>query len=238
MMAFLDSWVEVGCPRTSDPGASACVRGRAVFENHVGLTIERMIGVPIPGVDQEGMPGYDLRWIDNYCYLRCVDARFGGEGGGITIVVNKASFLVPVPPVGAKTLPEGTKLSRVPQASTIIFERCEIDSYGSARGVQPERRSCIWLEQIPSVLIVRDSAGFAYAPSFGPPANFSLVKMDPSLIDGPQLAFAAQHERILTFDINEANNWYPLTFADLPEPMRPWVVPKVYGDRPPTSGHW
>ena len=31
---------------------------------------------------------------------------------------------------------------------------------------------------------------------------------------------------------------YPLSFADLPEPMRPWVVPKVYGDGPPRSGHW
>ena len=94
-----------------------------------------------------------------------------------------------------------------------VIERCEVDSYGSARNVQPERRSCIWLEQIPSVLIVRDSAGFAYAPSFGPPANFSLVKVDPSLIEGPQLAFAAQHERILTFEINEANNWcLPRTF--------------------------
>ena len=62
--------------------------------------------------------------------------------------------------------------------------------------------------------------------------------MDPSLIDGPQLAFAARYERILTFDINEANNWFPLTFADLPEPMRPWVVPKVYGDGPPQAGNW
>lgn len=238
-MSFLDSWVEAGCPTAGDAGGPACVRGRAVFENYVALTIERMIGVPIPGgASQEGMPGYDLRWIDNYSYLRCVDARFGGEGGGITIVVNRASFLEPAPPVAAKALPAETKLSRCPQCSTIILERCEVDSYGSARDVQPERRSCIWLEQIPSVLIVRDSSGFAYAPSYGPPANFSLVKMDPRLIDGPQLAFAAQYERILTFEINENNNWYPSTFADLPEPMRPWVVPKVYGDGPPKTGHW
>jgi hypothetical protein len=60
--------------------------------------------------------------------------------------------------------------------ATVVIERCEVDSYGSARGVQPERRSNIWLEQIPSVLIVRDSQGFAYAPSFGPPANMSLVR--------------------------------------------------------------
>ena len=40
-----------------------------------------------------------------------------------------------------------------------------------------------------------------------------MVKVDPSLIEGPQLAFAAQHERILTFEINEANNWcLPRTF--------------------------
>ena len=62
------------------------------------------------------------------------------------------------------------------KGATVVIERCEVDSYGSARGVQPERRSNIWLEQIPSVLIVRDSQGFAYAPSFGPPANMSLVR--------------------------------------------------------------
>jgi len=220
---FADSWVEVGCPNTGDAGGSSCVRGRAVFENHVSLTIERMVGVPIPGgASQEGLPGFDLRWVDNYGYLKAVDSRFGGEGGGITIVVNKASFLEPTPPADAKTLPQGTRLSRLPQGSTIILERCEVDSYGSARNVQPERRSCIWLEQIPSVLIVRDSAGFAYAPSFGPPANFSLVKVDPNLIEGPQLAFAAQHERILTFEINEANNWclpQPFLLVLLPFPQ-------------------
>ena len=53
-----------------------------------------------------------------------------------------------------KSAAPGTALSRLPQGSTIILERCEVDSYGSARNVQPERRSCIWLEQIPSVLIV------------------------------------------------------------------------------------
>ena len=240
MFVFADSWVEVGCPGAGDSGGPACVRGRAVFENHAVLTIERMVGVPIPGGSgQEGMPGYDLRWVDNYHgTFKAVDARFGGEGGGITIVVNKASFLEPVPPVGTKTLPNGTKLSRLPQGSTIILERCEIDCYGSARGVQPERRSCIWLEQIPSVLIVRASAGFAYAPSYGPPANFSLVKVNPALLTGPQLGFAAQWERILTYDIDLANNWYPLTFADLPEQMRPWVVGTVYGDAPPQVGTW
>ena len=89
-----------------------------MFENYVGLNIERMVGVPIPGgAGQAGLPGYDLRWVDNYCYFKAVDSRFGGEGGGITVVFNKASFLSPVPPVGAKTLPNGTAFSRLPQGS-------------------------------------------------------------------------------------------------------------------------
>lgn len=197
----------------------------------------------------QGFPGPPLTT------LRCVWCRFGGEGGGITVLVNKASFLSPVPPVGAKTLPNGTQFSGLPQGSTIILERCEIDSCepvaqsnspflllplivvtllalstadGSARGVQPERRSNIWLEQIPSVLIVRDSLGFAYAPSFGPPANMSMVKVDPLLdLNGPQLAYAAELDNLLTFDIANTNNWFPTKYADLPEQLRPWVVGKV-----------
>ena len=74
-MVFSDNWVEVGCPVAGDSGGSACVRGRAVFENHCALTIERMVGVPIPGVAEGGLPGYDLRWVDNYCYLKAVDSR-------------------------------------------------------------------------------------------------------------------------------------------------------------------
>ena len=236
---FVDSWVEVGCPGAGDAGGPTCVRGRAVFENHVALTIERMVGVPIPGgASEEGLPGYDLRWVDNWGYLKAVDSRFGGEGGGITVVVNKASFLQPTPPVGATSLPNGTKFSALPQGATIIIERCEVDSYGSARGVEPERRSNIWLEQIPSVLIVRDSQGFAYAPAFGPPANFSMVQVDPRLGLDWQTEYAAGlSSQLLTFDIS-SNNWYPLTFVDLPEQLRPWVVGRVYGDGPPTLGHW
>jgi hypothetical protein len=238
-MAFLDCWVEVGCPNQGDSGGPACIHGRAVFENYVALNIERMVGVPIPGGStQEGLPGYNLRWIDNYGYIKAVDSRFGGEGGGITVVVNKASFLEPTPKPDEKSLPNGTKFSALPQGSTIILERCEVDSYGSARGVQPEFRSSIWLEQIPSVLIVRDSQGFAYAPAFGPPSNFSIVAVDPLLELDWQLEYAAQFENLLTFEIGLANNWCPTTYADLPEKLRGWIVGRVYGDGPPKAGHW
>ena len=75
-MVFSDNWVEVGCPGAGDSGGPLCVRGRAVFENYCGLTIERMVGVPIPGVAEAGLPGYDLRWVDHHNgYFKAVDSR-------------------------------------------------------------------------------------------------------------------------------------------------------------------
>jgi hypothetical protein len=48
------------------------------------------------------------------------------------------------------------------------------------------------------------------------------VKVDPQLdLDGPQLAYAAKFDNLLTFDIGLANNWYPRAYADLPEQLQP-----------------
>lgn len=56
----------------------------------------------------------------------------------------------------------------------------------------------------------------------------SMVKVDPMLdLDGAQLAFAAKLDNLLTFDIANTNNWFPTTYADLPEQLQPWVVGKV-----------
>jgi len=51
--AFTDSWVE-GCYMPT------CSKGKALFENHDNLQLERMLGVPHP------IDGYDQRWVDNY----------------------------------------------------------------------------------------------------------------------------------------------------------------------------
>jgi hypothetical protein len=64
-----------------------------------------------------------------------------------------------------------------------------------------------------------------------------MVKVDPRLGIDWQTEYAAGFENLLTFEIS-SNNWYPLTYADLPEQLRPWVVSPVYGDGPPKAGHW
>jgi hypothetical protein len=153
--SFLDSWVE-GCFMPT------CSKGKALFENHDTLFIERMLGVPHP------VTGNDQRWIDNEKGMVIArNSRFGGEGGGFTVVLNRASFLsapcvncseptVNPPPRGP--LPAGTRWEGNPQASTIILDSCQIDSDGNK-----ERQANIWLEEIPAILVVQNSQGFAYA---------------------------------------------------------------------------
>ena len=131
-----------------------CSKGKALFENHDTLFIERMVGVPHP------IAGYDQRWIDNFAGLVVArNARFGGEGGGFTVVVNKASFLTTDPsgmhwsernasPPGRGPLPPGTTWEGDPQHAAIILDSCQIDSDGSK-----ERQANIWLEQLPAILV-------------------------------------------------------------------------------------
>ena len=84
-MVVEDVWVERAGPNGS--------YGKALFENHDRLYLSRMLGVPQP------IAGNDQRWIDNYNHgvlggtIVARDSRFGGEGGGFTVVVNYASFL-------------------------------------------------------------------------------------------------------------------------------------------------
>ena len=57
---------------------------KALFVNRGFMILEKMLGVPSPSIGS--------RWIDNWSYLTARDSRFGGEGGGMTVVVNYASF--------------------------------------------------------------------------------------------------------------------------------------------------
>ena len=68
--------------------------GKALIENHDKLTLLRLVGVPTP------VAGHDSRWIDNgpgtgqpEGLLVVRDCRFGGEAGGMTIIVNRMSYL-------------------------------------------------------------------------------------------------------------------------------------------------
>jgi hypothetical protein len=143
--SLVDSWVQ-GCYKPT------CSKGKALFENYDSLSIERMLGVPHP------ITGNDQRWIDNnHGMVIARNSRFGGEGGGFSVVLNRASFLSPNPPPRG-ALPPGTQWEGHPQGSTIILDACQIDSYGNK-----ERDANIWLEEIPAIISVQNCQGFAFA---------------------------------------------------------------------------
>ena len=144
-MTFLDVWGE-GC------GPVNCSYDVALFENYGGLFIERMVGVP------EAQPGNRTRWIDNIgseASISVRDSRFGGEGGGMLVVLNRASFIcVPsvAPPHLCTTppkrgaLPAGTRLTNVPQGSSILLDNCQIDSYETVQPTPNAWNASIYLE--------------------------------------------------------------------------------------------
>ena len=283
-MVFKDVWVG-GC------GTVNCSANMPLFENWSGLYLERMTGA--------GSHGVDTRWIDNNGHeaqLSARDSRFGGEGGGMLIVLNRASFLC-VPnscsghcaptgppcncsvgeaggcsmPPGKGALPASTHLSNMPQGSSILIDNCAIDSYATMNGGPCEYtatyctctgcrhthdishcRRCrsgpgcsnwntsIFLEQIPQVLIVRDSLGLAYTPAFsGFPYKLplTLVRVDPKIdLDGAQLDYAARYPNTLKFNLGQANDWAPEGYLELPEQLQPYATSMVYGDGAPTAG--
>ena len=208
-----------------------------------------MLGVPRP------RHGLDQRWIDNY-YGTVIarNARFGGEGGGFTVLVNRASFLrTPVPakgappwvpgpytpPPGHGPLPNGTVWWPDPQASAAIFEDCQVDAYGNT-----VRNASIWLDELPATLALRRCLGFAYDPRWGPSSEQKLLAVNASLdLDGPQLDLAAGR---LHWEIGDANTWAPRGhYSSLPQQLWPYLVDPVRaydGDKPregpPTKGVW
>jgi hypothetical protein len=241
-MSVLDCWV-TGCYMPT------CGANKALFENHDTLILERLLGVPHP------VPGSLQRWIDNeYGTVVAKSCRFGGEGGGFTVLLNNASFLrtaaspkgeppwVPgpyIPPPGHGPLPNGTGWWPDPQAAMAIFEDCQFDSFGSK-----VRQASIWLRQLPALLVVRRSMGLAYDPRWGPSANQTFLQVDPRLdLDGPQLSLAAGRMRI---EIGGANDWMPAGhYSTLPQQLWPYATSPQRGydgdqplTGPPTKGVW
>jgi hypothetical protein len=152
-----------------------------------GLFLERMVGVP------ESRDGNRSRWIDNIgseASISARESRFGGEGGGMLVVLNKASFLCTraaapphlctLPPKRGR-LPPNTGFINVPQGASILLDNCQIDSY---HAMSNGWNSSIYLEEIPQVLIVRQSLGLAYSTQAwnpGAPPPMSLVKRSHGL---------------------------------------------------------
>ena len=71
---------------------------KAVIENYGVLHIENVLGVP--RVEKVPLKQVTQRWVDNHGTLFCRGVRFGGEGGGFTIVRNytKAKKTYPITP--------------------------------------------------------------------------------------------------------------------------------------------
>ncbi len=128
MAKIADTWV------TTSPD----LEGKAVFENHGLLLLEHVLGVPL--VTREN----DQRWIDNYGGVTCRNVRFGGEGAGFTIVVNRVRYDHEYPVI----------------PSFLIFEACHVYAMGN-----PRRKAMIYLEKVPNQIIVRDCNGFPDLPA-------------------------------------------------------------------------
>ena len=251
-MVFEDIWTE-GAPAPN----------KALFENHDKLFLSRMLGVPESGI----VPGSDQRWIDNHNHgatggqVVARDCRFGGEGGGFTVVVNFASFLCApahrsrwlhhpgdyykdcTPPPGAGALPGGTIAG---SSGIILIDSCMVDSLGD-HTVAPDRLANVYLEAIPTQLIIRNSWGFAFRPEFvhaNESSGMAVVRVSPSVdLDGPQLDLAAKYPGLLRFDIGAENSFIPdggdgMTDPGLPQQLMPYASGRVLAKGPPTRGVW
>lgn len=102
-----------------------------------------------------------------------------------------------------------------------------------------ERIDLQYLEEIPQVLIVRQSLGLGYSPAYWPPEKLSLVKVSPALdLDGPQMDWAARFPNTLRYSFG-LNDWAPSGFENLPVQLQPYLVESsVFGSDPPSAGVW
>jgi len=137
MARIADTWV------TTSPD----MRGKAVFENHGLLLLENVLGVPLV------TPENDQRWIDNYGGVTCRNVRFGGEGAGFTVAVNRARYDSEYPVI----------------PTFLIFEACHVYAMGN-----PQRKAMLYLEEIPNQIVVRDCNGFPDLPVVMVPESLDL----------------------------------------------------------------
>lgn len=122
-----DGWISQG-PLTEDRDAT--------ITNRAHLTIDNVLGVPIPH------SGNEVAWINNYGrYLDVSKVRFGGEPGSCTMINNFAS--------ASLTYPRVPKVVRLTNSATF-----SVDTRGGTQ------ISClVRLFSIPNVLIVTGNWG-------------------------------------------------------------------------------
>lgn len=130
-LACRQVWINRGCDQAAMRDCwittDSEMRNMAAIEHRGGrLTIENLCGVPL-------VNGSDQRWIDNYgANLTCRQARFGGEGGGFTPVVNYAKYSVPF-------------------GATVLLDDCFVCANGNSR-----RNCAVYCEELPNQLHIRD----------------------------------------------------------------------------------
>jgi len=94
------------------------------------LHLKNILGVP--GVTRMN----DQRWIDNYYRVACDDVRFGGEGAGFCLIVNKPS-------------------------KDIVTDGFALIENGWTYCLgNPLRRSMVYCEAVPATIAIRSNVGF------------------------------------------------------------------------------
>ena len=124
-MQTLVTWCDGTALRNCWVTTSLEMKNMAAIENRSGsLTCEKILGVPLAN-------GHDQRWIDNFGSVVCRDFRFGGEGSGMTPVVNfgkRAEFL------------GGPK---------VVLDNCWVSALGNS-----QRPCAVYCEEIPNQIVV------------------------------------------------------------------------------------
>eukprot|EP01052_Picozoa_sp_SAG31_P008605 SAG31_NODE_437_length_15714_cov_8.527344_14_plen_335_part_00 len=253
VMTFSDVWISYCGPTNSS--------NKAIVENHGKLHMVRVLGVP------HVIAGMKQRWVDNYAFVTLVDSRFGGEFGGMTIVINYASFVC-TPYSNYQGHVDGCEnrgslwngshwpppkgpypASATPMTGGIIrIIRCDLFSEGSAsnfNGVPGLNGNgfdaMVVLMELPGRLIIRDSLGFLDYPAVpmeSVGATYKLVRVNSDLDLQAQMVIAAKYPGMVVYDIGPTNQWVTDDFIGLPPELLPFSIQPVHVDVVPTVGSW
>jgi len=178
MTVLSNSWIST----------SRTMKNKAAILNHGILIMENSVGVP--AVD----PAADQRWIDNYEGVTCRNVRFGGEDGGMTIVVNFGPYISTYPVI----------------PKFVILDTCFIYATGN-----PKRRCAVDCEEIPNQIVIRSCNGFVDLPA---------VRINDKLDLPKSLERAKSRPDCLRFSIEADQVELPLAARRLPDLLTPYLA--------------